>query len=102
MAPGAKKKLTSKVKGRNKGISGKSVEKQQKTEFQDDGSLEYHLGQEPIIQAFWDTVTEQQRQDMLTLDIRQLQQAALERTKAINADSVCSLEHATSSARAEA
>lgn len=57
------------------------------TNFQDDSALEYRLGQEPSIQAFWDTLTEHQRQDMLTLDIGQLQQAALERTKAIDANS---------------
>ena len=41
----------------------------------------------PYIQAFWDQLTEQQRQELLTLEIQQLQQKALELTQTANSQS---------------
>ena len=44
--------------------------------------MEFQLGQPPAdmvayIQGFWDTLTEQQRQELLTVDIKELQEKAL-------------------------
>lgn len=36
----------------------------------------------PYIQAFWDVLTEQQRQQLLTVGVEELQQTALELTEA--------------------
>lgn len=38
----------------------------------------------PYIQAFWDVLTEQQRQELLTVNHQQLQQTAWELIEAVN------------------